>query len=562
MLRKNIIKAILTLIAVTAAMCAPIGQVCASAGEKVLVFNHGKEPKAWDPSIDDSGGSFVIGNIFDGLMRDTKDGKLAPAQAQSYTISPDGLTYTFKLRDNIYWTDGKPVTAHDFEYGWRRLVDPKSGSEYAYMGTSYIKNAQAFYEGKVKADKLGIKALDDKTFQVKLETPVPYFLSLTSFFCFMPVRKDIVEKYGDGWEKNPKTCVTNGPFKLEAYKLGDYLTIAKNDKFYDKNLVKIDKVKMVFITEQTTALNAFNAGDIDVNQEIPPAELPRLIAEEPNLVFAPRLQTAYIIFNVDKAPFNDVRVRKAFALALDRKAICASALKGGEIPATGVIPPILTFSNGHSFRQLDKYGKPKMEYGIDPNAARVQEAQKLLAEAGYPNGKGFPNITYSYVTRESLKKMSEAIQEMWKKNLNVNVKLDNMEWQVLVDKRKRGDFMISGGNWTGDYSDPMTFFDAFKTDSGWNECQWRWRKSPIAPNDKVLNPEQKGFEEEIDKIQETQGKTRDQHLLKAETILMNAAPISPLYYGNYCYLVNKDKVQNVWRNKVGEYKFWNAVIVK
>ena len=534
----------------------------AYAAPKVLVFNHGKEIKAWDPSIDDSGGSFVIGNIFEGLMKDTKDGKLAPGQAEKYTISPDGLTYTFYLKPNITWSDGKPVTAKDFEYAWLRLLDPKAGSEYSYMGTSYIKNAKAFFDGKAKASEVGVKALDDKTFQVVLESKVPYFLNLTTFFSFMPVRKDIVEKYGDGWEKNPKTCISNGPFVLESYKIGDNLTIAKNPKYYDSKNVKIDKVKMVFVSDQTTALNAFNAGDIHVNPEIPPAEIPRLIAEEPNLVFTPRKQTAYIIFNVDKPPFNDVRVRKAFALALNRKAICESALKGGETPATGIVPPVLSLSTGESFRTLGKNGKPTTEYGIDPNSARVEEAQKLLAEAGYPNGKGFPKVTYTYVTRESLKKMSEAIQEMLKNNLNVKVELDNMEWQVLVDKRKRGDFIISGGNWTGDYADPMTFFDAYATDSSWNECQWRWKKSKVAPNDTVLNPEHKAFEQEILMAQKTSGTTRDGHLKNAEKILMDATPVSPLYYGNFCYLVNQDKVRDVWMNKVGEYKFWDAEMVQ
>ncbi len=559
---KPVLRFMLCAVLAMAALFAPAAQSWAASDSKVLVFNHGKELKSWDPTIDDSGGSFVIGNIFEGLMRDTKEGKLVPGQAEKYKVSDDGLTYTFYLKPNIVWSDGKPVTAYDFEYAWRRLVDPKAGAEYSYMGTSYIKNAKAFFEGKVKADKLGVKAIDARTFEVKLESKTPFFLNLTSFFCFMPVRKDIVEKYGDGWEKNPKTCVSNGPFVLESYKLGDNLTIAKNKTFYDKKLVKIDKVKMVFVNEQTTALNAFNAGDIHVNPEIPPSELSKLIAEEPNLVFTPRLQTAYIIFNVDKAPFNDPRVRKAFALALDRKAICASALKGGETPATGVVPPVLSFSDGKSFRKLDASGKPAAEYGIDPNAARVKEAQKLLADAGYPNGKGFPKITYSYVTKESLKKMSEAIQEMLKNNLNINVTLDNMEWQVLVDKRKRGDFLISGGNWTGDYSDPMTFFDAFAADSSWNECQWRGTKSKVAPHDKVLNPKQKAFGDEIAKAQRTMGKTRDEHLRKAETILMEEMPIAPLYYGNFCYLVNQDKVTNVWRNKVGEWKFWDATLSK
>ncbi|MEG1798733.1 MAG: peptide ABC transporter substrate-binding protein, partial [Synergistaceae bacterium] len=350
--------------------------------EKIIIFNHGREPKAWDPSIDDSDGSTVIGNIFDGLMRDKKDGSLGYGQAKSHTVSKDGLTYTFKLRDDIFWTDGKPVTAHDFAYGWMRLIDPKAGAGYAYMGTSYIKNAKAYFDGKVKADKVGVKAIDSKTFEVKLETPTAFFLNLTTFFAFMPVRKDIIEKYGDGWEKNPKTCVSNGPFYLKEFKLGEYIMLAKNKKFYDKNLVKVDKVKFEFITEQTTALNAFMNGDLYVNQEIPPAEVSKLIAEEPDLVFAPRLQTTYIIFNVDKAPFNDPRVRKAFSLALNRKALCESALKGGETPATGLIPPVLSFSDGTSCRKLDAKKRPAPEFGIDPNAARVKEAQKLLAEAG------------------------------------------------------------------------------------------------------------------------------------------------------------------------------------
>lgn len=562
MSKKFAIGIIVSLLLTFTTMFAPVSEAVAAPAEKIIIFNHGREPKAWDPSIDDSDGSTVIGNIFDGLMRDKKDGTLTYGQAKSYTVSKDGLTYTFKLRDDIFWTDGKPVTAKDFAYGWMRLIDPKAGAGYAYMGTSYIKNAKAYFDGKVKADKVGIKAIDNKTFEVKLETPTPFFLNLTTFFAFMPVRKDIVEKYGDGWEKNPKTCISNGPFYLADYKLGEYMMLAKNKKFYDKNLVKSDKIKFEFITEQTTALNAFMNGDLYVNQEIPPAEVSKLIAEEPDLVFAPRLQTTYIIFNVDKAPFNDARVRKAFSLALNRKALCESALKGGETPATGLIPPVLSFSDGTSCRKLDAKKRPAPEFGIDPNAARVKEAQKLLAEAGYPNGKGLPKITYSYVTKESLKKLSEAIQEMWKNNLNVKVELENMEWQVLVEKRKNGNFLVSGGNWIGDYVDPMTFFDAFAADSSWNEAQWRWRKSAVAPHDKTLNASHKKFESEINLAQRTNGKTRDGHLKAAEKILMDDMVVAPIFYGNYCYLVNQSKVKDVWRNKIGEWKFWDASLIK
>ena len=320
-------------------------------------------------------------------MKDTKTASWPPDRRRNIRYRRTTYSYLY-LKPNITWSDGKPVTAKDFEYAWLRLLDPKAGSEYSYMGTSYIKNAKAFFDGKAKASEVGVKALDDKTFQVVLESKVPYFLNLTTFFSFMPVRKDIVEKYGDGWEKNPKTCISNGPFVLESYKIGDNLTIAKNPKYYDSKNVKIDKVKMVFVSDQTTALNAFNAGYIHVNPEIPPAEIPRLIAEEPNLVFTPRMQTAYIIFNVDKPPFNDVRVRK--------ENLRARAQQKGDLRIRSQRRRDSCDRHNSARTALDRrklqdsWQKRQADhrYGIDPNS-RAWKRRKIIAEAGYPNGKGF-----------------------------------------------------------------------------------------------------------------------------------------------------------------------------
>lgn len=532
-----------------------------SEKEKIVTVNFGSEPKAWDPSVDDSSGSVVISALFEGLLRDTPEGTLISGQAKEYEISEDGLTYTFKLRDDIFWSDGVPVTAYDFEYGWHRLIDPAQGANYSWLATPYIKNADDFYKGEVSFEEVGIKAIDDLTFQVELETPTPFFVNLMTFFPFMPERKDVVEKYGDGWEKNTDTCICNGPYCLDEYKIGDYLMLKKSESYYDQDVVKIDKVKLPFIMEGTTALNAFEAGDLDVCTVIPSTEVPRLIAEEPNLMLANRMHTEYVIFNVDKSPTDDVRVRKAFSLAIDRKALCDNVLKGGQRPATGVIPPVLIYSDGTSCRILDDIGNPMKEFGVDPSTADIEQAKALLAEAGYPNGEGFPDLTYTYYTSENQKKVAEALQEMWKNNLNINVKIENMEWQVLVEKRKNGECSISGGNWIGDYVDPMTFLDAYGSDSAWNECQWRWKESLVAPHDTTLNPSNKVFEEEIKLAQTTMGKERDAHLREAEKIIMDECVVAPTYYGTSCYLVNNAHVKGVWRTKSGMWRLMNIEII-
>ncbi len=290
------------------------------AGEDdYLVWNIAVDPKTWDPTLNSaSDGGHIIQNLFEGLTRETKDG-IVPAAADSWDITNDGKTYTFHLKEGMKWSDGQPVTAKDFEYAWKRACDPAVASEYSFLVTSYLVGGEEFFTGTGDRDGVGVKALDDKTLEVNLKFPVSYFLSLTSFYTYMPVRDDIVEANGEGWEKNPQTCISNGAFKLTEYQIGSHVTMAKNENYWDAENVKLAGIKGLMIVEGTTALNGYENGEIQVLDGITIEQIPRLQKEDPNFVITPHIGTYYVNFNTDDELFKDVRIRKAFSLAIDRK---------------------------------------------------------------------------------------------------------------------------------------------------------------------------------------------------------------------------------------------------
>ncbi|RKD26389.1 oligopeptide transport system substrate-binding protein [Caminicella sporogenes DSM 14501] len=508
----------------------------AEGKEMVLNWNLGSEPKTLDPQLNSaSDGGHVINNTFEGLMREV-NGKLEPAIAESYEVSEDELTYTFHLRDTK-WSDGKPLTAHDFEFAWKRALDPKLASEYAFQ-LFYIKGGQEYYEGKGTRDDVAVKALDDKTLQVTLNAPTPYFLDLTTFYTYMPTREDIVDNEGI-WAKDPSKFICNGPFKLVEYKSGDKLVLAKNENYWRADEVKIDKIIASMIVDQSTALTAYESGELDVIDNMPTQEIPRLQAEDPTFTILPQIGTYYYIFNVNKEPVNDVRVRRALTLAIDRKAIVETVTKAAQVPATGFVPVNLTLSTGEEFRKVAG------DYGIDPNGANVEEAKKLLAEAGYPDGKGFPEITILYNTSEGHKAIAEAIQEMWKKNLGINVKLANQEWAVFQDTRHQGNFTVARAGWLADYADPMTFLDLWTTYSGNNDAQWKV----------------KAYDKLIEKAKLVSGKERDKLLLEAEKMIMDEMIVMPIYYYTDPVMV-KEKVKDWQKTKLGHWYFGYAYIAE
>lgn len=471
--------------------------------EQIMVYNLGAEPETIDPALNTAvDGGVVIVNCFEGLTRLDANGVPGPGVAESWDVSPDKLVYTFHLRKDAKWSDGTPVTAKDFDYAWRRVVDAKTEAEYVVQ-LLMVKNAEDINAGKLPMDQLGIKVVDDYTFEVTLNAPTPYFLEICAFPTLNPVKKDVVEKDPEAWATKPESYVGNGPFKLESWTNNDNMMFVRNENYWDAKNVKLDKLKFVIVVEESSALTAWEKGDIDVNGNVPSAEIQRLLSEG-NLQILPEIGTGYINFNVNKKPLNDPKVRKALTLAINRKQICDNVLRAGQQPATGFVSPGVKDADGKSdFRTVG--GE------FLPAEGDIAKAKQLLAEAGYPDGKGFPELTYSYNTNETNKAVAEAVQNMWKTNLNINVKVENLEWKVFIPKRQSGDYEIARGGWVGDYMDPMTFLDLFTSLNGSNDPQFK----------------DKHYDELISKARtEGDATKRWQYLHEAEKYLLDNAPIA------------------------------------
>ncbi|MCL6614952.1 MAG: peptide ABC transporter substrate-binding protein, partial [Firmicutes bacterium] len=378
----------------------------------------------------------------------TEDGPI-PGIAKSWTVSKDLKTYVFTLRPSR-WNDGTALTAYDFEYAWKRALAPETASEYAYQ-LFYIKNGEAYNSGKAKASDVGVKAINATTLKVELEAPCSYFLSLCAFPTLMPVKKSVVEKDPEKWFMNPKTYIGNGPFKMVEWKHHSYIQLVKNPYYWDAASVKLQKVRMTLVELETTELTMYDTGLLDIADNPPIQEIPRL-KKEGLLKLSPYVGTYYYMINVTKPPLDDARVRKALAYAINRQAIVENITKAEQIPALAFTPYGLPDAPGAKgdFRTVGG------NYFKDND---VETAKKLLAEAGYPDGKGFPTIEILYNTSEGHKAIAEAIQEMWKKNLGINVTLTNQEWKVYLQSRDEMNYMIARAGWIGDYLDPMTFMD-------------------------------------------------------------------------------------------------------
>lgn len=579
-LRKNIISLLIIMCLILAVGCSPpttkdegktpVGDkgkdVVVDTKDGQLIWNLGDEPGSWDPQLTGTIiGGHLINNLFEGLLIDSKDG-LDYGVAEKYEITAndagvENTVYTFKIRQDAKWSDGQPLTANDFEYSWKRLCDPETASSYAFLITDYVVGAEEYFNGEGERDDVKVEALDDHTLRVEIKQPTPYFLNLTAFFSYIPTREDMVNTLKEGWEKDPKTCISNGPFKLTEYQIGSHLTLEKNENYWDSSSVGLPSIKVLMLKEGSTALQGYQAGDIQVLDNIPKEDIPKLMAEDPNFTSEPGMGAMFYSFNVDVEPVNDINVRKALTLAIDRKMIVDQILRSGEVPAAGYVPGGFSLSDGSSFRELDENGKVVKEYGIDPWNLQLEEAQEYLAKAGYPNGEGFPEIEILYNVNENDKKIAEAIQEMWKKNLGINVKLRNEEWAVFLNSRYEGKHTVVRGGWGGDYNDPMTMFDLF-TSYGINYSQWRWQPYSDRESDTILNPANKDYEEALKAASRSTGKERDEYLKQAEKVLMDDAILIPLYFYANTYIVDGAKVEGIERTPMGNWNMKNAKLIQ
>ncbi len=510
----------------------------AQAGGRYLNWNINADPKTIDPGLNGANdGGNVISQTFEGLVRE-RSGVIHPGIAKSWKFSEDGLTLTFELRSSK-WSDGSPLTANDFVYAWKRGMDPATASEYAWIWeyTNIVGANEAVNGGPL--DAVGLRAVDDNTLEVKLITPTDYIVSLLSFYHFMPVKQSAVEKGADGaWAKDPAAVVSNGPFVLTSYKIGEGLTLVKNPHYWNARAVKLPGINGKFIDAQSTAYQAFLSGELDFIPEVPTAEIPRLIAEDSRFHVFPLLGTYYYNFNLNLPMFKDVRVRKAFALAIDRELV-VETLGAGQVPAAGFVPPGFIDADGKDFF------KTAGTYGFASDDSTVPEAKRLLAEAGYPDGKGFPEVTIMYNTSEAHKQVAELIQEMLKTNLGISAKLENQEWAVFQDTRKAGNYQISRGGWLTDFMDPMGLLSIFTKDNAYNDPKYN-------------NP---AYDDLLSRAAKTRGKEHFDLLYKAQEILMNDVPMLPVYHYTEHMLISAD-LKGWDRSVLGQIDFSTAYLEK
>lgn len=495
---------------------------------QIITYNLASEPKTLDPA---STTGVIEGTVemalLEGLTRLNPSRVPEPAMAETWTVSPDGKTYTFKIRENAKWTNGDPVTARDFEYAWKRVLDPQTAARSSYLLFG-IKNAEKFNNEEAKVEEVGVRAVDERTLKVDLETPLPYFVSLVSMPNFYPVNSKAVAK-GENWYATPEGMVGNGPFVMEKWEHQQKIIMKKNPNYWDAAKVKLEQLTFVMVESIDTGLTMFETGQVDIQDEAPARQIPRLQSTG-SLRLDPDPSVYYYTLNCKQTPLNDPRVRKALSYAINRKVLVEKVTQAGEKPALGFVPyGIPDALPQNDFRQVGGDLFPDGD---------VAQAQKLLAEAGYPGGNGFPKLTLLYNNQENHKLMAEAIQEMWRSGLGIQIELRGEEWQSYLDSLDGQRFDIAWTGWQPDYLDPMTFMELNTSDNSNNLGAWS-------------NPE---YDRLINQAKESgDQKTRMDSMHAAEKILMDEMPVVPIYsYVNPS--LYKPGVKGVFYPLLGSYQ--------
>jgi ABC-type oligopeptide transport system substrate-binding subunit len=465
--------------------------------------NLGAEPEWIDPGkCSESAGGVVASNLFAGLTQAHPQSlQPMPDVARSWDISSDGTVYTFHLRPT-QWSDGTPLTAHDFEYAWKRVLDRATASKYASF-LFPIKNGEAFNAGKAPRDAVGVRALDDLTLEVTLENPLPYFLDVTAFYTAMPVPRHVIERLArtgqnpDLWTR-ADNIVSNGPFVMAQWKFRQFMVFAKNPRYWDAAHVKLERVRLLMVESTNTSLNLYEAGELDsLGGSAVPSEFMDPLSRYMDFQRGPTLGTYFFWLNVKAPPLDDLRVRRALSLAIDRVSLVKYVTRAGQVPTADLVPP---GTGGYS--------------GLHSALFDPVQARRLLAEAGYGPGRPLPTITLRYNTMEGHKQIAEAVQQMWKQHLGVHVELENQEWKVYLKTLQATDFQIARMAWIGDYPDPNTFLELLTKSNGNNHSNWS-------------NAEYDGLLEQANRTR--QRGRRLQLLERAEALAMAQVPLIPLY---------------------------------
>ncbi|THF82614.1 peptide ABC transporter substrate-binding protein [Cohnella fermenti] len=488
-------------------------------------FTLASEPPSLDPALmTDAQSSIVAAGLYEGLYRLDSAGEPQPAIATGYDVSDDGLVYTFKLRDDATWSNGDKVTANDFVYSWKRALAPETASEYAYM-LFYIKGAEEYNAGTGSADDVAVKATDDTTLEVTLKSATPYFPSLVSHYTYLPVHEATVEA-NEAWAADASTIVSNGPFLLKEWAHEDKLVLEPNPNYFDKDKVNFSKVTISLVEDNNTVYNMFQSDDIDwigaQAGQVPTDRTAQVIADGSAQVKA-IASSYYYVFNTQKAPFNNVKIRKAFSMAIDRQSIIDNITQANQTPAYALVPPSIAGTDGKLFREM----YPDTGYFSED----IDEAKKLLAEGMAEEGIAqLPKITLLYNTSEGHKAIAEAAADMWRKNLGVEVAVTNQEWGTFLETRDAGQFDVARAGWGADFNHAINFtYDLIHPKSGNNDGKYdneqvgKWLDESLAATDEA---------------------TRLDLIAKAEKQAIDDMAVLPFYYYTTVTMV-KDDIEGV-----------------
>ena len=515
------------------------------AGETGFTVQLGPNPETLDPALNASidGGNTLL-TIEEPLLIIDENNEVQPGQAESYTVSEDGLTWTFTLRDGLKWSDGSDLTAADFEYSFKRIASPDTAAPYAETVVGMIDGYQDAIgnpdaDGNMTTDPdwdaLNVHASEDgKALTIQLSYPCSYFDKLAAFVATAPVQQATVEANGDSWCTEPDTFICNGPYMITEWTPSERIVLSKNPYYvggWDSSKIVSDTITLLLLEDSSASYAAYNSGEAQLVKDVPTDEIPSLTrAEDGGDFYLDEIMgTYYITLNDQKEPFTDVRVRKALSLAVDRDYVANTIMQGIYTPATALVGPGIVDNEGY-FMDNANGGEP---YIGDDYEANLEEAKQLMAEAGYPDGEGFPTITYSANDAGYHIPVAEYLQQAWGE-LGITMNIDKVEWSSFIPMRRAGDYDISRNGWSMDYNDPSNMLELFTTNNGNNDG-------------KYANP---AFDQVIEDSRVADKAAHFEKLHEAEDILMNDAACIPVAYYNDFWL-QSPSLKGTWHSPYG-----------
>lgn len=498
--------------------------------DRTLRINLGAEPQTLDPSLaTDLVGSVVFSALMEGLVDVDENENPIPRLATRWSSNDDYTSWTFHLRDDARWHNGDPVTAHDFVYGIRRLLTPSTGAQYASYAYSFLEGGEEWYRAGGMAgggEFNAVRAIDDHTLVYHLAHPTPHFPSVLQLFTWLPLHRPTIEAHGDRWATTPETFTGNGPYRLTTNQFGQMSAGRKATTHHSAGGLHWERVEFHYIQSETTANTAFLRGDIDVSITVPLPEIDYWRGR-PEFSLKNVFGTLFLIYNTEVEPFDDARVRRALNMTINRRLLTAQVTRRNEPVSEGLVPRGFPSAKGGDYR--DHAGNL-----IGPRD--VETARALLADAGYPEGRGFPSAAYLFETSEQQRMLAEQIQAMWRRALNIDVRLQNVEWGVLLSRTRQGDFQLARLGWYGDYLDPMSFLELFTSDNPQNRPGYR-------------NPDYDGL---IDRARhEANPERREELMAEAERLLIERdAVVCPLFTYSVPTLARAD-LEGIGRTMTG-----------